>query len=206
MAISDRKKRETEALRQQVLDTAEDIIVREGLQQVTMRRIAAGVDYAPTVLYRLFDGKTDLIDHLIARGYKDVRQRYAKAQANKGLSSLETLEHILHQYIAYALDHPNHYHMWFETGTLQVTGETLKMTHDRLDFDVFQPWLDAIATCQKESLFPNTTPITVFTTLWPKVHGLISLRLQNPTFPWPPQTQHLTQVLALHTQAKDTSS
>jgi len=57
MAASARKQRETEALRQQVLDKAEEIFVQEGIERVTMRRIAASVDYAPTVLYRLFANK-----------------------------------------------------------------------------------------------------------------------------------------------------
>ena len=66
MTASTRKQKETETLREQVLDKAEEIFVQEGIGRVTMRRIAAGVDYAPTVLYRLFANKADLIDHLIA--------------------------------------------------------------------------------------------------------------------------------------------
>jgi len=68
VGITERRKRETEALRQRVLDEAEDIFAREGVENVTMRRIAARVEYAPTLLYRLFANKNDLMDNLIARG------------------------------------------------------------------------------------------------------------------------------------------
>ena len=83
MGVSTRKQKETEALREQVLDTAEDIFVREGIEQVTMRRIAASIDYAPTVLYRLFANKADLTDHLIARGYNGVRDQYDAVLSKK---------------------------------------------------------------------------------------------------------------------------
>ena len=73
-----RKQKETEVLREKVLDEAEKIFARDGIDQVTMRRIAASIDYAPTVLYRLFANKADLMDHLIARGYSGVRLGYEK--------------------------------------------------------------------------------------------------------------------------------
>jgi AcrR family transcriptional regulator len=57
------------------------------MEQVTMRRIAASIDYAPTVLYRLFANKADLTDHLIARGYSGVRDRYEAVLKHKNLNA-----------------------------------------------------------------------------------------------------------------------
>ena len=68
MSTSERRKKETGVLRERVLETAEQIFVTEGAQHVTMRRIASAIEYAPTVLYRLFANKDDLMDHLIVRG------------------------------------------------------------------------------------------------------------------------------------------
>ena len=107
MGIATRKQKETEALRKRVLDTAEDIFVREGINQVTMRRIAASVDYAPTVLYRLFANKADLMDHLIARGYTGVRDQYEDVRQQKNLGPKAMLEGILATYADYALNHPD---------------------------------------------------------------------------------------------------
>ena len=50
MSTSDRKKRETDLLRERALEVAEEIIATKGAQHVTMRRIASSIDYAPTVL------------------------------------------------------------------------------------------------------------------------------------------------------------
>jgi AcrR family transcriptional regulator len=203
MGVSARKKRETEALREQVLDTAEDIFVREGVDQVTMRRIAASVDYAPTLLYRLFANKADLLDHLIARGYKGVRDQYAVIMQQQGLSSQARLKSIVATYVDYALTHPNHYRMWFDTCSIRCEEGQLLMNHGRLEYVVFQVWLDGIESCQAEGMFAGWDSLDVFQLIWSRVHGLISLRLQCPDLPWVPVADHLEEVLTLSLSARE---
>jgi len=197
MGISDRKKKETEALRQRVLDVAEEIFVNEGVKKVTMRRVASRVDYAPTVLYRLFANKNDLMDHLIARGYQGVRERYDEVHKHEGLTPLAELKIILFEYARYALEHSNHYQMWFDTSELQKDGHLLKMSHRRLEFVVFQAWIERIEACMKIGLFPNRDPQEVFQILWSRVHGIISLRIQHSDFPWIPLDRHLEDIVYL---------
>ena len=197
MGVSTRKQKETEALREKVLDTAEDIFVREGIKQVTMRRIAASVDYAPTVLYRLFADKADLLDHLIARGYKGVRGQYDVVLRKKDLSPKAMLEGILSTYIGYAMSHPNHYRMWFDTSSIRREGRRLHMTHGRLEYVVFQVWIDAIESCQADGLFEGWDSLDVFQILWSRVHGFISLQLQHPDMVWLSVEQYLGEVLDL---------
>ena len=197
MGLSERKRNELENLKQQVLDIAEEIFVTEGAQHVTMRRIAASVGYAQTVLYRLFENKNDLMDHLIARGYEGVRARYDDVLKRENLNPLETLTGVLDEYVEYALEHPNHYQMWFETGNLRSEKKRLVLSHGRLEFVVFQTWIDCIESCSKAGLFKGQDSLEVFQILWARVHGLISLRIQYSTFPWMPVKAHLSEVLDL---------
>ena len=198
MGVSERRRKETETLRQRVLDVAEDIFVNEGIGQVTMRRIADRIEYAPTVLYRLFSNKNDLMDNLITRGYKGVRDQYQKVLEQKNQGPMEALKGILQVYVTYALNHPNHYQMWFDTGMLRGEDRILNMSHGRLEYVVFQTWFDRIVACQAAGLFPGGDPVGVFQVLWSRVHGLISLRIQHPTYAWMPVEQHLETVLDFH--------
>lgn len=197
MGISERKRRETEILRQRVLEVAEKIMAKEGARHVTMRRIATSVEYAPTVLYRLFADKDDLMDHLIARGYDGVRNRYDEVLNRRNLEPLLELQAILDVYVTFALEHPNHYRMWFDTSEIRAGDEKMTMKHGRLDFVVFQPWLDSIDACSAVGLFAGRDRPEVFQVLWSRVHGLISLRLQHPDFPWLPIERHLEEGLGL---------
>ena len=173
MGISDRKKRENEILRQRVLEAAEASIGAEGVRHVTMRRIAASVDYTPTLLYRLFNSKNDLMDHLIAQGYDGVRRRYDEILNQKDVEPLQILAGILKAYGEYALAHPNHYRMWFETGNISQEDGQLKMKHGRLEFVVFQTWLDCIEACCEVGIFPGKNQFDIFQVLWSRMHGLI---------------------------------
>jgi AcrR family transcriptional regulator len=197
MRVSDRRTRETEELRERVLEAAEKIIATEGARHVTMRRIASSIHYAPTVLYRLFTNKDDLMDHLIVRGYEGVRSRYDEVMNRTDLDPLQKLEGVLSTYCGYALDHPNHYQMWFTSGRISLEKRRLKMRHGRLEFKVFQPWLDCIEACRVVGLFPDRDQYQVFHVLWSRMHGVISLRLQHPGFGWPPAGKHLSEVLDL---------
>jgi AcrR family transcriptional regulator len=197
MGVSDRKKRETEMLRQRVLDAAEEIIVKEGVRNVTMRRIASRIEHAPTVLYRLFADKNDLMDHLIARGYLGVRKHYEEVLKQHTSDPLLAFAGIIKVYVDYALTHSNHYQMWFATSEISQEHGYLKMRHGRLEFAVFQTWLDGIEACREVGLFPGRSQSEAFQLVWTWVHGLISLRIQHPDFPWLPVDKHLSGVLDL---------
>jgi AcrR family transcriptional regulator len=195
MSDSGRKTNNDKELCRRVLDVAEEIVAREGVRRVTMRRIAAAVGYAPTVLYRLFDSKADLMDHLITRGYEGVRRRYEEVPEQP--TALAALRALLLAYVVYALEHRNHYGMWFNTGVLRLVDGRMRMRHGRIEYTVFQTWLERIEACQAEGSFPDRPAQDVFQTLWARVHGLISLRLQHPEYPWPPPERHLDEVLGL---------
>jgi AcrR family transcriptional regulator len=192
-----RRQRETAVLKERVLDKAEYIFVREGIERVTMRRIATSIDYAPTVLYRLFANKADLVDHLIARGYEGVRSKYEEVLAQKDTDPMTTLKGILTTYVDYALSHPNHYRMWFETSSVHIEKQELHMTHGRLEYVVFKTWLDCIEACRADGMFSQRGSMETFQILWSRIHGLISLRLQHPDMSWMPIKLHLETVFDL---------
>jgi AcrR family transcriptional regulator len=187
MKTPTRRQKETKALRERVLDKAEKIFAQEGINQVTMRRIAASIDYAPTVLYRLFTNKADLMDHLIARGYDGVRGRYEIILDQENIDSMTMLKGILTTYV-------DHYQMWFDTSSVHIKKQKLHMTHGRLKYVVFQTWLDRIEACQADGLFGTRDSMEIFQILWSRVHGLISLRLQHPHMTWMPVAQHVETV------------
>lgn len=195
MALAERKQRETEELRQRALDEAEALFVVEGPASVTMRRVADRIHYAPTVLYRLFANKDDLLDHLIARGYDGVRAEYEGALADPDGDPRHGLERILRVYVRYGLGHPNHYRMWFDTGHLRLDGDRLRLDHGRLEFVVFQPWLDQIRACVTAGVLAERPSFELFQILWAGVHGIISLRIQHPDLPWIDPERQLADLL-----------
>ena len=60
MGTKDRRARQRLNLRQQILDAARDILVREGYDGLSMRRVADRIDYSPTAIYLHFKDKQAL--------------------------------------------------------------------------------------------------------------------------------------------------
>ena len=61
MAIQERKAREKEQLRRQILDAARELFVTEGYENVSMRKIADKIEYSPTTIYLYFKDKAELL-------------------------------------------------------------------------------------------------------------------------------------------------
>ena len=62
MGIKERRAREKEQLRQQILSAARELFVNEGYEKVSMRKIANKIEYSPTTIYLHFKDKADLLD------------------------------------------------------------------------------------------------------------------------------------------------
>ena len=62
MGIKERKAREKEQLRRQILSAARELFVNEGYENVSMRKIANKIEYSPTTIYLHFKDKADLLD------------------------------------------------------------------------------------------------------------------------------------------------
>ncbi|MDP9356610.1 MAG: TetR/AcrR family transcriptional regulator, partial [Chloroflexota bacterium] len=57
------------ALRRAILDEAILLLVEEGLQGLSLRRIAGAVGCSTTVLYTLFGGKSGIVEALWLEGF-----------------------------------------------------------------------------------------------------------------------------------------
>lgn len=64
MSIKERRKREKEELRQQILDVAKEIAVNDGWQNVTIRKICNQIKYTAPVVYQYFDSKEMILQSL----------------------------------------------------------------------------------------------------------------------------------------------
>jgi AcrR family transcriptional regulator len=65
-------KREPGLSRERILDAAAGLVAAEGLDALSMRRLAQALDVWPMALYRYFDDKDALLDALVARATEGV--------------------------------------------------------------------------------------------------------------------------------------
>ncbi len=195
MGIAERKERQKVELQHEVLAAAEELFVKDGYQNVSMRKIAEKIEYSPTTLYRLFKNKAEIMNHLIVAGYEGVYQTYERILSRPHDSPLATLNEILSAYIEFSIAHPNHYELWFATSEIKALNGQLQMSHGDIRFRVYHVWTEQIDRCRDMGHFTGRETLTVFQLLWGAVHGLVSLRIHHTRFPWLPLKQHVAELL-----------
>ncbi|UCC84671.1 MAG: WHG domain-containing protein, partial [Gemmatimonadota bacterium] len=136
-------------------------------------------------------------DELIAEGYRGVYERYEQILADRPDSPLETLNRIITEYVDFALVNPNHYELWFATSEIRVIDSQLRMRHGGRSYHVYHVWLERIDECKAAGLLPDRDTLNLFQLIWGSVHGMISLRIHHPSFPWLPLGQHVGELLSL---------
>src|SRR6185295_8761728 len=106
MGVQERREREKKELRQEILDAARDLFIREGFENVSMRKIAEKIEYSPTTIYLHFVDKADLLDCVCEETLQKLENRLAAI----ALATPDTLDRLtagLRAYIEFGLEHPN---------------------------------------------------------------------------------------------------
>jgi AcrR family transcriptional regulator len=182
MGVQERRARQKRELRQEILDAARELFIREGFDNVSMRKIAEKIEYSPTTIYLYFQDKADLLDCLCQETFS----RLLKKQATLGQTVSDPLERLrlgLRGYIEFGLKHPNHYQVTFmmlrppdEAARLRQAPELGKKAFDFLRLN--------LAQCVEQDLLVAPDIEAASQVLWAMIHGLVSLLIAHPKFPW----------------------
>ena len=112
MGSSERRARAKVALRQQILDAARELFVRDGFDAVSMRRIAARIEYSPTAIYLHFPDKQSILTALCDETFEKLSMRLATHFA-RNTDPMTRLRDGLQLYVEFGLAHPHHYTVSF---------------------------------------------------------------------------------------------
>lgn len=75
MGVKERKARQKRFLRQEILDAASELFVKEGFEHVSMRRIAEKIEYSPTTIYLYFKDKAELLEEVCQETFTRLAHR-----------------------------------------------------------------------------------------------------------------------------------
>src|SRR5215469_13299077 len=98
MGVAQRKAREKEELKRQILGAARELFVRNGYESVSMRKIANKIEYSPATIYTYFKDKDEILDCLCEETFVKLHQdKMASMHLMQG-DSLEALRQGLEAY------------------------------------------------------------------------------------------------------------
>lgn len=181
MSIADRRQRERQALREEILSAARDLFAGEGYESVSMRKIADRIEYSPTTIYLYFKDKDEIIQEICDQTFALLRRKLEKVDQTPG-APLERLKAGLKAYIEFGLKHPVHYRVAL---MMPLTNKHHRDFEESEGARSFQILTRSVAACVEAGLFRQTDVAAISQVLWTAIHGVTSLLItQGPCFPW----------------------
>lgn len=175
MGIAERRQRQRQSLRREILDAARDMFLAEGYEAVTMRRLAERIEYSPTTIYLHFRDKDDLFEALCEETFGELAARLGKL-AKRGLPPLENLREGLRLYADFGLKHPSHYALTFMH--VQKPAD-VKHFHESVGHQAFEYLRRAVAACVECGAFEAGDVEASAQALWAATHGVVSLLIAH---------------------------
>jgi AcrR family transcriptional regulator len=178
-----RREREKEQLRQEILDAARELFVNEGYENVSMRRIAEKIEYSPTTIYLYFEDKTELFFAICEETFAKLSRKLEKI-SKECSDPVECLRRGCYSYVDFGLKHPNHYKLTFINHPNIAGKKEHYLREDSEGMQAFAHMKQAVQECIDQKRLRETDAAAVAQALWAIIHGVTSLLITKPDFPW----------------------
>jgi AcrR family transcriptional regulator len=195
-----RKARPTGPRREEILAAALKLFGEHGMHAVTTRQIAAAVGISQPSLYAFFPNKQALEAEVCTRAFEELTARITKGLGalKRGKSDICRLGRI---YIDFGLANPDAYRLAFmiekpDPAHAIGSGDDPILTAGLKAFYLLR---EAVGLTIGACLPPQELELLA-QSLWASLHGLVSLMLARPNFPWRKQNRliefHIARVCA----------
>ena len=89
------------------------LIVTQGCESLSMRKIAEAIEYSPTAIYQHFADKDALIQEICRTDFASLASM--SRQMSAITDPIERIRQMGYGYIRFAVEHPEHYRLMFMT-------------------------------------------------------------------------------------------
>jgi len=175
MGITERKEREKAGMRRLILDTAMKLFTEDGYEAISMRKIAAVIEYSPASIYTYFADKSDIFFELHNEGFEILFSKQTEVQSIS--DPAERLVQHGRAYLEFAFENPQYYDLMFiarhpgERIVKNKTWDCGMRSYDLLRKNVQE--------CKNAGFFSLSEVETVAFVLWSSVHGIAALHIRQ---------------------------
>lgn len=188
MTLPARRASYRESLRQEILDAAREMFVREGYEATSVRRIAQKAGCSSGILYHYFEDKAAIMAQLVRETFGQLNERMSR-MAQDDAPPIDRLRRALRTYIEFGLEHPHHYGVLFSKPILP-DGRITQVFHTE-GHRCFGCLQDLTAVnIEAGSMRPDLQdPAEVAQALWASCHGMVSVITNAKGFPFVERTR-----------------
>src|SRR5690606_10757527 len=111
MGISERKEREKLEMQKQILDAARELFMKEGYENVSIRKIAQKIEYSPGTIYLYYKNKSEIFFVLCFLAFDSFYGEQLKTDVIS--DPLQKLKESGRIYINFAIQNPEYFELMF---------------------------------------------------------------------------------------------
>lgn len=168
----------------EVLRAAMDLLAETGsVDAVSVRSVAQRVGVSVPSIYLHFADKQALIDAVCEQVFADLDEAMQQASRD-AVDPFEALRMQGVAYIRFALENPEQYRVVMMSPPVGKASGPV----EAMSMSAFAHILEGVEACLATSVLEGD-PITICMQLWAAAHGIASLMIAKPEFPWPPVEQ-----------------
>ena len=182
MGLKERRKREKEARRNQILDAARGLLFEKGLHATSINQIARQAELGVGTIYFYYKNKEEIFADLQEEGLEILFARILKT-SNQDLPPDEKLRQIGRQYIYFSEENRDYYDIinYFLASPQIFFAPNLKSKVDRHGSQIIGLIVETIKTGNRAGLFYSHSPRRDAITFWGTLHGLIQFKKLRDT-------------------------
>jgi AcrR family transcriptional regulator len=178
MKSATRRKQHQDELREKILDAARELFVEEGVEAVSMRKIAQKIGYSATTLYNYFEDKEALLHALCDADFGTLQESFKKV--GRIADPIERMRKMGQAYITFALRYPSHYRLMFMTPRVHAESDDCHdIERGNPDEDAYAflraTVVEALAAGAFRDEYQDADLLSQI--VWSGVHGVASLHL-----------------------------
>lgn len=178
MGIAERREREREQLRQDIVVAARDLLLEEGLSGLSMRAIAERIEYSPATIYLYFRDKEELVGEVVRTGFELMEEVVGEeiAKLDGAADGAEQYGAMGRAYARFAVENPAYFRVMFE---LPATAGLCEEPPCAQPDTGFERTVDTVRRAMQTGSMRSGDARRTAVIGWGLIHGLTTLYLSG---------------------------
>jgi len=171
-----RRSRHREEARRGILDATEAILLEDGIELFSIRKLATRCGFTAPTIYHYFRDKDGLIDALLEERFSRLLQRVRRVRL--GPDPVANMREHARAFLRFGRANPAFYQLMMRAPRdgQERTVRAAEQTREIMSGPI-EELLAAGRLCTDDLAAAQQS-------LWALLHGLISLQIGNPSYPW----------------------
>lgn len=174
MGINERRENEKEVLKKKIIDAATEILVKEGYENLSIRKIANKIEYSPGIIYHYFKDKAEIVSFVVEEGYGRMLRELSEVLIDEE-NPEKSIEEGLRRYIDIRLEQPELFRT-IMMNDIEAIQEKVNMLYKGISKErkSIQILCKQIEIGIKNGKFKDMDVELTAQIIWTSTHGLLS--------------------------------